>query len=104
MKRVLVFEQGQVSVLGQTKYVLVEGDESNALYQEKIEDRYRVHQSWLLVLDGEYLVCESFNHKCKEEMLDLMDDFREKGFVKVKGFRNAAQISYMHPNGKMITI
>ena len=99
MKRILSFEKGLVDLLNPKKYVYDCGDDEAALYQEKCPTGYLVSQSWLLVLDNNYLVCESYNNKCKEEMLDLIDEFNEKGYITIKGFKRENMLPYMHPSG-----
>lgn len=99
MKRVLSFEKGEVDLLNSKKYVFNCGDEKAALYQEKCNAGYFISQSWLLVLNNNYLVCDSYNDKCKEEMLDLIDEFNENGYITVKGFKHENAITYIHPNG-----
>ena len=84
---------------GDTKYRLVEDYRDVGLYEEVTPSGYVLSQSWLIVYQHLYIIVDSYNNMCKEELLDAIDnrkdsdEFGFKGFMRLQGF-------VVHPNGK----
>ena len=98
MKRILKIK----TKLNIVKYVLKEEYEGFGLYQEQTPSGYFVSQSWL-ISDNEKneLVVESYNNQCKEEVLDMIDEFRKNGKFGVKAV-DFCGVLHMHPSGKLV--
>ena len=60
------------------KYVLTQEYEGFGIYEEVCPSGFHVHQSWLIANDKNALVCESYNNFCKEELLDMIDNYKEE--------------------------
>lgn len=84
------------------KYVLKDEYKGFGIYQEKTPNGFCVHQSWLISdNDRVELVINSFNNICKEEILDMIDNYKETSKFNVKAVEFYGSIC-MHPNGKFI--
>ena len=90
------------NVLGSDdKYVLRDEYNGFGIYQEKTPSGYFVSQSWLLKNDNVTIMCESYNNKCKEELLDAIDSYKNRRRFGFKAFyRNGCYV--VHPNGDRI--
>lgn len=96
MKRLIKFERGVVDSLNPKKYILQEEYEGFGIYKEKCPSGYYVSQSWLIANDKVGIICESYNNFCKEELLDMIDNYNEKKKFGVKGFHKTIieRVSY----------
>ena len=84
------------------KYVLTEEYNGFGIYQEKTPNGFFVHQSWLISNDkGAELVINSYNRLCKEEVLDIIDNYNKTYRFGVKAVKYCGAVC-MHPNGKLI--
>ena len=97
MKRVITIK----TKLNNVKYVFKEEHRGFGIYQEKTPSGYFVSQSWL-ISDNENneLVIESYNNQCRDELLDMIDDFISTGKYGVKAV-DFCNILHMHPNGNL---
>lgn len=86
----------------QNKYVLITEYNGFGIYQEKTPNGFSVHQSWLISnnKDAE-LVINSYNGLCKEEVLDIIDNYNKRNKFGVKAVKYCDAVC-MHPNGKLI--
>ena len=77
-------------------------NEGFGIYQEKCPTGFFVSQSWL-ISDNEnaQLVIESYNNVCKEELLDMIDNYKESGQFGVKAVINCGSL-HMHNSGKLV--
>lgn len=99
MKRVITIQ----NVYGTgDKFVLRDEYEGFGIYQEKVPTGYFVNQSWLISNNkGAELVIESFNSLCKEEVLDLIDNYNETRRFGVKALMHCGSL-HMHNGGKLV--
>ena len=99
MKRVIKIK----NIYGtENKYVLIEEYEGFGIYQEKCPNGLFINQSWLISNNtGVELVIQSYNNLCKEELLDIIDNYNETTKFGVKAVMNCGSL-YMHPNGKLV--
>ena len=106
MKRLIKFERGTIDSLNVKKFVLVQEYEDFGIYEEVCPNGYHVHQSWLIANDKNALICDTYNNFCKEELLDMIDNYKEKGKFGTKGrcegFYNNLNVYLAHPNHKDI--
>lgn len=87
MKRVIKFERGTINKSNEQKYVLAQEYEGFGVYEKVLPYGYIHYQSWLIANDKVALVCEPDNHFCKEELLDMIDYYKEKNCFGTRGFR-----------------
>lgn len=87
MKRLIKFERGTIDDLNVKKYVLAQEYEGFGVYEEVCPSGWHVHQSWLIANDKVALICESYNQFCKEELLDMIDNYNSKNNFGTRGFR-----------------
>ena len=99
MKRVITIK----NVYGTTdKYVLRDEYEGFGIYQEKTPSGYFVHQSWLISNnESAELVIQSYNNLCKEELLDIIDNYKQTHRFGVKAVVHCGSL-HMHDCGKMV--
>ena len=99
MKRVITIK----NVYGTgDKYVLRDEYEGFGIYQEKCPTGYFVSQSWLISNnDNAELVVESYNNMCKEELLDIIDNYNETHKFGVKAVMHCGAL-HMHNGGRPI--
>ena len=99
MKRVIKIK----NIYGtENKYVLIEEYAGFGIYQEKVPSGLFIHQSWLISNNtGVELVIPSYNDLCKEELLDMIDNYNETNKFGVKAVMNCGSL-YMHRNGKLV--
>lgn len=99
MKRVIYIK----NVYGTNdKYVLREEYGGFGVYGEKTPNGFFVHQSWLISNNtGAELVIESYNNLCKEEVLDIIDNYNSTNKFGVKAVMNRGSL-YMHNCGRMV--
>ena len=84
------------------KYVLKDEYEGFGIYEEKTPSGYFVHQSWLISNnEGAELVIESYNNLCKEELLDIIDNYNEKRRFGVKALMHCGSL-HMHNGGNLV--
>ena len=85
-----------------TKYVLRDEYEGFGIYQHKTPNGYFTHQDWL-ISDNENaeLVIESYNNICKEELLDIIDHYKETSKFGVKAVMHCNSL-HMHPSGNLV--
>ena len=84
------------------KYVLRDEYEGFGIYEEMTPSGYLVHQSWLISNnDNAELVMESYNNLCKEEVMDIIDTYKETGKYGVKALMHCGSL-HMNPNGHMM--
>ena len=98
MKRVIQIK----NVYGtNNKYVLTDEYDGFGIYKEKTPNGYFVHQSWLISnnKDAE-LVVESFNGLCKEELLDIIDNYNDTKKFGVKALMHCDSL-HMHDCGRL---
>ena len=82
------------------KYVLTDEYGGFGVYQEKTPSGYFVSQSWLISNnDNAELVIESYNDMCKEEVLDVIDNYNNTNKFGVKAVMHCGSL-HMHNNGK----
>ena len=72
--------------LSNKKYVLREEYGGFGIYQEKCPAGYFVCQSWLVYNGNIGYISESYNNRCKEELLDSIDKYNETGKFGLHGF------------------
>ena len=104
MKRLIKFERGTIDSLNDKKYVLIQEYEGFGIYEEVCPSGYHIHQSWLVANDKKALICDTYNNFCKEELLDMVDNYNEKGVFGTKGSHrgnyNGLDVYLVHPNLK----
>lgn len=84
------------------KYVLKEEYNGFGVYQEKTPNGLFVHQSWLISNNENVeLVINSFNQLCKEEVLDIIDNYNETQKFGVKALMHNGSLC-MHSGGKLM--
>ena len=84
------------------KYVLVDEYNNFGIYKEKTPSGYFVHQSWLISNnENAELVIESYNGLCKEELLDIIDNYNETKKYGVKAVMHCGSL-HMHPSGRLV--
>lgn len=87
MKRLIKFEINELDALNPKKYILQEEYNGFGIYQEKCPSGFYCHQSWLLA-DGKnkvMLAIDSFNNCCKEELMDIVDNYNKEKKFGIKG-------------------
>lgn len=99
MKRIIKIKG---SFGNEEKYVLRNEYESFGIYEEMTPSGYFVHQSWLISNNNNAeLVINSYNHLCKEELLDIIDNYNATSKFGVKAIMHYGSLC-MHPNGKLV--
>jgi len=99
MKRLIKIKN---SYGGDTKYILIDEYDGFGIYQEKTPSGYFSHQSWLISDNaGVELVIQSYNNLCKEELLELIDSYRDTGKFGVTAVMHCGSL-HMHNAGKPI--
>ena len=84
------------------KYVLIDEYDGFGIYQEKTPNGYSVHQSWLISNNNNVeLVVTSFNNLCKEELLDMIDNYNQTGKFGIRAVVYHG-VLHMHNCGKLI--
>lgn len=99
MKRLIKIE----NVYGtHDKYVLTDEYEGFGIYEEKSPNGYFVHQSWLISNnENAELVIPSYNNLCKEELLDIIDNYNKTNKFGVKAVIHCNSY-HMHNSGNKI--
>ena len=99
MKRVITIK----NVYGTgDKYVLRDEYEGFGIYEEKTPSGFFVHQSWLISNnENAELVIESYNNLCKEEVLDIIDNYKRTHRFGVKAVMHCGSL-HMHDCGRLI--
>lgn len=99
MKRIITIKNTYGT---EDKFVLREEYEGFGIYQEKVPTGYFVSQSWLISNNNNAeLVIESYNSLCKEELLDIIDNYKATRRFGVKALMHCGSL-HMHPAGKLI--
>ena len=112
MKRLIKFAVGEVDSLNAKKYILQQEYEGFGVYKEKCPAGLYVHQSWLIAdeKNSVILVVDSFNNCCKEELLDMIDSYKQNKKFGITGRwigfhredNKDAALYRMHRSGKAI--
>ena len=99
MKRVMYVPNG---IRGNDKYILCDEYEGFGIYQEKCPAGWFMSQSWLVYNGKTGFVCESFNNRCKEELMDYIDSYNETGKFGLHGYMAKVDenIFGVHPNNR----
>ena len=98
MKRVVNIENGYH---GYDKYVLTDEYNGFGIYRHKTPTGYFVNQTWLVSNHkGAELVIESYNDMCKEEVLDIIDNYNETNKFGVKAVMYCNHL-HMHCRGDL---
>ena len=99
MKRVIYIKSGY-SV--DDKYVLTEEYNGFGIYQKMNPSGYFVNQSWLLSNNqNAQLVVDSYNDICKEELLDIIDNYNQTNKFGVKAVMYCDSLR-LHRHGKLM--
>lgn len=86
----------------ENKYILTSEYEGFGIYQHKTPTGFLVHQDWLISNNENVeLVIESYNNICKEELLDMIDNYNENGKFGVKAVMHCGSL-HMHNSGKVV--
>lgn len=98
MKRVIRI----INVYGtDDKYVLRDEYDGFGIYQEMTPNGYFVHQDWLISNNkNAEIVIKSYNNLCKEELLDIIDNYNKTNKFGVKAVVSCGSLC-MHPCGTM---
>lgn len=84
------------------KYVLVDEYNNFGIYEEKTPSGYFVNQSWLISNnENAELVVEPYNDLCKEELLDIIDNYNKNKKFGIKATSHNGLL-YMHPCGRLV--
>jgi len=84
------------------KYVLKDEYDGFGIYGEMTPTGYFVHQSWLISNnENAELIIESYNGVCKEELLDIIDNYNETHKFGVKALMHCGSL-HMHNGGKLM--
>ena len=84
------------------KYIFKEEYNGFGIYQEKTPNGFFVHQSWLISNnENAELVIESYNNLCKEEVLDIIDNYNETNKFGVKALMHCGSL-HMHDDGRLV--
>ena len=88
--------------LNNKKYILKEEYEGFGIYKEMAPAGCYVHQSWLVYNGKIGYISQSYNHRCKEELMDAIDKYNETGKFGLHGFMAKAEdnIYGEHPNNE----
>ena len=99
MDRIIKIKNGYGN---EDKYVLTKEYNGFGIYEEKTPNGFFVHQSWLICNNKDAkLVINSYNHLCKEEVLDIVDNYNETSKFGVKAVK-CYGVFCMHPNGNLV--
>lgn len=84
------------------KYVLTDEYQGFGIYERKTPNGWFVNQSWLISNNvGAELVIEPYNNVCKEEVLDMIDNYKITHKFGVKAVMHCGSLR-MHPSGKLV--
>lgn len=99
MKRIVKIKNSYGS---EDKYILREEYNGFGVYQHKTPSGFFVHQDWLISNnDKAELVIQSYNNLCKEELLDIIDNYNKIGRFGVKALMHCGSF-HMHSGGKLV--
>lgn len=87
--------------LQKEKYVLKKEYDGFGIYERMTPNGWLVHQDWLITNGYVTLEIGSYNSLCYEELLDMIDSYKETGKFGVKAF-NRGNYYCVHNSGKMI--
>ena len=100
MKRVIYVPDS----LNNKKYVLRDEYEGFGIYEEVCPSGYYVHQSWLIYNGKIGYISQSYNNKCKEELMDTIANYNETGQFGLHGFMAKADEERKRVYGKNKTV
>jgi hypothetical protein len=93
---------GRVKYIDNKKYIKIEDYEGIGIYQQKTPSDFFISQSYLINSEGELpILVESYNHKCKEEIYDMIDNLLNNGKIGCRGFVKDTY-KYVHDCGNVI--
>lgn len=99
MKRVIYIKNGY-SI--DDKYVLIDEYNGFGIYEKMTPTGYLISQNWLLSNNDDIkLIIDSYNNICKEELLDMIDNYNNTNKFNVKAVMYCG-LYHMHPNGKEV--
>lgn len=99
MKRVVYIKN---SYGNEDKYVLREEYNGFGVYQEKAPSGFFIHQSWLISNNNNVeLVIHSYSNLCKEELLDIIDNYNDTNKFGVKALMRYGSL-HMHHSGELV--
>lgn len=82
------------------KYVLAEEYRGVGIYREVAPSGCYIHQSWLIASDSRVVVIDSFNHVCKAELYDFIDNYNENKKFGIRAVVHMGTL-HMHNNGRL---
>lgn len=84
------------------KYVLRDEYNGFGIYQRKTPSGFFVNQTWLISDNkNAELVIDSYNNLCKEEVLDIIDNFNQTNKFGVKAVIYCGSL-HMHNSGRLV--
>ena len=84
------------------KYVLADEYGGFGVYREKTPSGFFVNQSWLVSNnENAELVIASYNNLCKEEVLDIIDNYNKTNKFGVKAVMHCGSLR-MHNGGRLV--
>ena len=88
--------------LNNNKYILCDEYDGFGIYQRMTPNGYYSHQDWLVYNGKIGYISESYNSRCKEELMDTIDNFNDTGKFGLNGFMAKPEdnIYGEHPNVK----
>ena len=88
--------------LNNKKYILQQEYEGFGIYKEMTPSGYYISQSWLVYNGNIGYISQSYNQKCKEELMETIDNYNQTGKFGLHGFlaKIEDQIYGEHPNNR----
>jgi len=84
------------------KYILTNEYRDFGVYKEKTPNGFFMNQSWLISNnENAKLVIDTYNRLCKEEVLDIIDNYCETGKFGVKAVMHCGSL-HMHRSGRLV--
>ena len=87
--------------LNNNKYVNREEYKGWGIYEQKCPSGYFVHQEWLISNGDMKVVIQSFNNYCKEELLNLINNYICNKKMDVKAFKKD-DFYIVHDSGNLV--
>ena len=97
MKRV-IYIQDQ---LNNRKYILKDEYKGFGIYEHMTPSGFYVHQEYAITNENITVQIQSYNNQCKEELLDMIDNYNENGKFGIKAMEHDNNLYVMHPSGKV---
>lgn len=91
----------RIKYINDTKYVLNEKYYDFYIYDEVCPTGLKVKQSYMFTNNDMTIVCNSYNHKIREEILDIIDNYIDNKIFGIKAI-NKGKYFVMHDGGKLI--